>query len=82
MRFVNFLYILALFYIFLRVLRKLLRKTKMPKPSDYIGRDPYNIGWNILAGETLKPALMRKKKREELEIIRELDPEEEIRRIP
>lgn len=65
----------------LRLLRNLFRRK--PKPEDYIGTVDIEGSLTMLASKTLKDCLMRKKKREELEIIRELHYEDkEPRRIP
>jgi hypothetical protein len=64
-----------------RFLRNLLRRK--PKPSDYIGKTNKEAVQTILAAQTLKDCLMRKNKKQELQIIRELNhDEQEIRRMP
>jgi hypothetical protein len=62
--------------------KRFAKRMREPKPSDYIGRFPSEVGWAMVTGEALKRSLMKKRKQEELKIIRELEPGEGIRRIP
>lgn len=56
---------------------------RRPKPSDYIGKFDQDIVQTVLAARALNGCLMWKKKKEELQTIRELDyDEQEIRRMP
>lgn len=65
-----------------RFIQFFLKRKKKPSPSDYRGNPRAIVSRELLRNKGFAEFFKTKKKRDELEVIRELEPDYEPRRIP